>query len=60
MYGNDPEIFSISTIKKVPDIRNDFWNDVSPLNQKPWKFYNLRNRKNLRITKWKLEILLFS
>ena len=34
MYGNDPEIFSISIMEKVPEFRNDFRNDFFSVNRK--------------------------
>ena len=47
MYGNDPEIFSISIMEKVPEFRNDFPNDFF---RKPeisgtlfWNYGTLRN-----------------
>jgi len=43
-YGNDPEIFSISIMEMVPEIRNDFRNDFFPVNQKfPHRCSGFRN-----------------
>ena len=46
-YGNDPEIFSISIMEKVPEIQNDFRNDFFSVNRKFSEFRIVTEFRNV-------------